>query len=63
MRLYFIIVFIFVMILDFIVYFNNGSLILMIITSVIASLNLLCALFYNYITKIYEEADNIDSNE
>lgn len=61
MRSYFFIISIVILLFDFIVYVYNGSFLVIIITGIMAILNLIAAIFYKWIVDVYDEADNLDS--
>lgn len=60
MKKYFIIISLVTLLMDVFVYIYDGFTAVVIITSIIAALNLFMGLFYNFLNKTYEEFDDMD---
>jgi len=60
MRWYFIIISLLIFIGDIVIYNYDGATPIIIIVAVIGVLNLIIGLFFNMLTEIYNEADNLD---
>lgn len=60
MRWYFIIISLLIFIGDMVIYKYDGAAPIIIIVAIIGVLNLIMGLFFNIMTEIYNEADNLD---